>query len=418
MKNNHETGILCCLAVLAISVFSACTNNSVTMLYSVEFLGKDVLVTFADVNANDSDFVKVLDKSLAIKAQFPDDPLIDVFYKTWEKELPDKPMAEVFYNYCTRDFIYSDNISNYTVYEILRRECLAAYHYVAMHIAYRLERYGCRFVTGQSGLLYDTERFGEVVHYRLKNVKDTAIARQLIIAEGNINIWETYQLEEIGADFLDSEPEVQQSIQEYGQLASSILGWVKNEDCESIVNLLNKVEKEKLPSNLIFTSGKLEPAKNGLIPIFMLKSNHGGQSCMDGGTMIDAKTMIRKGQGGQKYYALAITLNSNGAKIFQHITGENVNRELAITVDGEVCCAPRVIGQIANGRLEIGGSFSKEEAGILEILIKSGKLMANCIVTNVCELSDEKIISSVCKTITNYLFRIPKNYGVRNKLCS
>ena len=61
---------------------------------------------------------------------------------------------------------------------------------------------------------------------------------------------------------------------------------------------------------------------------------------------------------------LQITLqfNADGAEEFKQVTEKNVGRQLAIVLDGELYCAPRINEAIGGGRASISGSFTEEEA--------------------------------------------------------
>ncbi|MBM3824046.1 MAG: protein translocase subunit SecD [Verrucomicrobia bacterium] len=56
------------------------------------------------------------------------------------------------------------------------------------------------------------------------------------------------------------------------------------------------------------------------------------------------------------------TLDAEGAEAFAKITRENVGRQLAIVLDGELYSAPRINGEIPLGKGEITGSFTANEA--------------------------------------------------------
>ena len=56
------------------------------------------------------------------------------------------------------------------------------------------------------------------------------------------------------------------------------------------------------------------------------------------------------------------TLNSKGADLFGAITRENVGRQLAIVLDGELESAPRINGPIEGGSGQITGSFTDQQA--------------------------------------------------------
>jgi preprotein translocase subunit SecD len=73
--------------------------------------------------------------------------------------------------------------------------------------------------------------------------------------------------------------------------------------------------------------------------------------------------------------AVAFTLNTDGARKFGRVTGENIGRQLAIVLDGRVQSAPEIQGRItSDGR--ISGSFTQEEVQNLSLVLRSGALPA------------------------------------------
>lgn len=69
-------------------------------------------------------------------------------------------------------------------------------------------------------------------------------------------------------------------------------------------------------------------------------------------------------------------MNAEGAKTWARMTRENVNRCIAVVLDGYVRSYPRVVGEIPTGSTEITGDFTIEEANDLANILKSGKLPA------------------------------------------
>jgi SecD/SecF fusion protein len=56
------------------------------------------------------------------------------------------------------------------------------------------------------------------------------------------------------------------------------------------------------------------------------------------------------------------TLNDNGAKRFAEVTRNNIHRQLAIVLDGQLYSAPEIQGAIETGNGQITGRFTPEEA--------------------------------------------------------
>ncbi len=68
--------------------------------------------------------------------------------------------------------------------------------------------------------------------------------------------------------------------------------------------------------------------------------------------------------------AVSISFDSEGAKIFDRVTGENVGRQLAIVLDGVVHSAPRIQDRISGGDAQITGNFTHDEAAKLAIVLR------------------------------------------------
>jgi len=73
---------------------------------------------------------------------------------------------------------------------------------------------------------------------------------------------------------------------------------------------------------------------------------------------------------------VSINFDKKGARIFERITGENVNKRLAIVLDDTVASAPVIQEKIAGGQARITGNFTLEEAKDLAIVLRAGALPA------------------------------------------
>lgn len=71
-----------------------------------------------------------------------------------------------------------------------------------------------------------------------------------------------------------------------------------------------------------------------------------------------------------------LEFNPDGAKRFEEITRQNVNRRLAIVLDGVVKSAPVIRERIPNGRANITGGFGMDEAKELALILRAGALPA------------------------------------------
>ncbi|XOV67385.1 MAG: protein translocase subunit SecD [Fluviicola sp.] len=73
-----------------------------------------------------------------------------------------------------------------------------------------------------------------------------------------------------------------------------------------------------------------------------------------------------------------LKMTDQGTEKWAQMTSENINRQVAITLDNVVYSAPNVNGAIKDGNTQISGGFSIEEAQSLAGLLNAGALPAPC----------------------------------------
>ncbi|MBI2399908.1 MAG: protein translocase subunit SecD, partial [Deltaproteobacteria bacterium] len=73
---------------------------------------------------------------------------------------------------------------------------------------------------------------------------------------------------------------------------------------------------------------------------------------------------------------VSLTFDSNGARVFERVTAQNVGKRLAIVLDGNVHSAPQIREAISGGKAQISGGFTYEEATDLAIVLRAGALPA------------------------------------------
>ncbi|MUM78243.1 protein translocase subunit SecD [Pseudodesulfovibrio sp. F-1] len=77
---------------------------------------------------------------------------------------------------------------------------------------------------------------------------------------------------------------------------------------------------------------------------------------------------------------VAISFNTRGGTIFANLTGENVNKRMAIVLDGKVHSAPVIQERISGGKASITGNFTNEEARDLAVVLRAGSLPAPVVI--------------------------------------
>lgn len=102
------------------------------------------------------------------------------------------------------------------------------------------------------------------------------------------------------------------------------------------------------------------------------------QTLLSGDTITDARVQIDSQDYNKPH--VTITFDKKGARIFERITGENVQKRLAIILDNKVYSAPVIQDKIAGGQARITGNFTMEEAKDLAVVLRAGALPAPVVI--------------------------------------
>jgi SecD/SecF fusion protein len=94
-----------------------------------------------------------------------------------------------------------------------------------------------------------------------------------------------------------------------------------------------------------------------------------GDAPLTGDVIVSAKAIMSKNRSDIR---LNLSMNNEGAKIWARITRDNINRCIAVVIDGFVRSYPRVMNEIKGGNTEITGNFSLAEAQYLSAILSSG----------------------------------------------
>ncbi len=142
------------------------------------------------------------------------------------------------------------------------------------------------------------------------------------------------------------------------------------------VNRMLKQVRSIFPRNLHF-AWCVKPNKTAdgteYIDLVALKANKENKCSLGGEVITDARQDYD--QNGR--VQVDMQMNTEGAKIWKRLTGDNINRQVAIVLDDYVYSYPNVQSEIAGGRSQIsGGDMTVEEAQDLANILKAGKLPA------------------------------------------
>ncbi|MFC1535215.1 protein translocase subunit SecD [Thermodesulfobacteriota bacterium] len=136
-------------------------------------------------------------------------------------------------------------------------------------------------------------------------------------------------------------------------------------------NSLEEAMKGNLPAGreiLYEVSVDSKTVSTKKIPYLLKK-----RTLLTGENITDASVMFDSSDN-QPYVSLSF--NRKGARIFERITGENIEKRLAIVLDNNVYSAPVIQDKISGGRAQITGQFTTENARDLAIVLRAGALTA------------------------------------------
>ncbi len=117
----------------------------------------------------------------------------------------------------------------------------------------------------------------------------------------------------------------------------------------------------------------LEPVNNmDIRPIYYVKK----KAELKGDIIKDARWEVARGGLDAGQAVVNLEMNREGARRFSRVTGVNVHKYLAIILDNTVYSAPQIRQKISQGRAQITGSFTPDDAKNLSIVLRAGALPA------------------------------------------
>ncbi|MDQ0478256.1 MULTISPECIES: protein translocase subunit SecD [Chryseobacterium] len=160
-------------------------------------------------------------------------------------------------------------------------------------------------------------------------------------------------------------------------LRSSGVGNIKLSDTAAVNKILNsKIAKDLRPANIKYTQFmwgyKPESTDANNLVLYAIRGNINQKAPVDGAVESARVNYDEMGR-----VVVDMQMDSKGSKEWKAMTAKNVNKSVAVTLDNVVYTAPNVVNEIPNGRTQISGNFSQEEAQDLVNVLGAGKLPAS-----------------------------------------
>ena len=381
----------------------------------------DVIKVLAD-NKSDEAFNTAL-ANAAKQATTSQDDVITLFVKEYKKLAPESSLAQIFATQQLKDKV-NQKTSDAEVEKVLRSEVKAAIDNSYNVLRTRIDRFG----VVQPNIQSLEDKMGRIM-VELPGIKEPERVRKLLQGSANLEFWETYTGKEISgylqsADMklrtllADAEPAAETeenaaaapavsktdslaaalkgesksevatleqlkkdhpllAILQVSNNAGPVVGYANYKDTADINRYLSMPEvAAQLPKDLRLKWGvspfEYDP-KAQTFELYAIKSTErSGKAPLEGDVVVDAKDEYD--QYGKP--AVSMSMNTDGARRWAQLTKQNINRSIAIVLDGYVYSAPNVNSEITGGNSQITGHFTPDQAKDLANVLKSGKMPA------------------------------------------
>ena len=390
----------------------------------------DVVETLAD-HKTDVAFTKAMEQARAEEEKSQDD-FITLFINAYHKNAPGHKLAEIFATQQLQGKV-SPQSSDAEVEKAIRAEVSAAIDNSFNVVRTRIDKFGVvqpniQKLEGQEGRIM----------VEMPGISEPERMRKLLQGSANLEFWETYNAQEIIPYLvqLDSQlanggeeeakadttaaakadttaavkeapkskfqikkdtkkadvkatPESQlaEAKKQHPLLAMlqttngnslALVGYASVRDTAAINKLIySKLAKQVLPSDVKLLWGA-KPADGlsvkNIFELYALKvTTTTGRAPLEGDVITDAKDQFDQVTGQPQ---VSMSMNTDGARRWAALTKANIDKAIAIVLDGVVYSAPRVNGEITGGQSSITGSFTIEDTKDLANTLKSGRMPA------------------------------------------
>ena len=392
----------------------------------------DVVENLAD-HKTDVAFTKSMEQARAEEETSQED-FISLFINAYHKNAPGHKLAEIFATQQLQGKVNPQSTDS-EVEKALRQEVQAAIDNSFNVVRTRIDKFGVvqpniQKLEGQEGRIM----------VEMPGISEPERMRKLLQGSANLEFWETYNAQEIipylvqldsrmandgqqeaKADTTAKDAEVADTVAAKkeapkakfqikndtkktavketpeAQLAEAkkqhpllallqttngnslaLVGYASVRDTAAINSIIySELAKQVLPSDVKLLWGAKPAdgiAAKNIYELYALKvTTTTGRAPLEGDVITDAKDQFDQITGQPE---VSMSMNADGARRWAALTKANIDKAIAIVLDGVVYSAPRVNGEITGGQSSISGSFTIEDTKDLANTLKSGRMPA------------------------------------------
>ncbi len=380
---------------------------------------EDVVKALAGDSQNDERFVAAADAAAAAIKSGQATDYVAAFVDAFESQTNGASLAQLFVSPDRSDITLES--TNADIESLLRTETEAAIDSSFDVLSKRISRFG----VAQPNIMRIPSSHRILVE--LPGVKEPQRVRDLLQGAAALEFWETYNAQEIvpalaaadryiaeqnkaAAEDEVVEEAAEEAATEEGLAAeieaadaqttespmgytrennplfalldpmyagSAVVGAAYQADIDAIDAYLNDPqvrEAANLPIDVDFKwAVKGSDALDGRFMLYAIKVAPDGKPNLAGNVVTEARGEFAQ-TGAVAEVSMA--MNGEGAAKWADLTGANINKAIAIVLDGYVYSAPTVNNKIEDGRSSISGDFTIQEANDLATVLSAGKVPA------------------------------------------
>ena len=297
--------------------------------------------------------------------------LVDLFAEEWEAVKGDKVLSTVFK-------IEGDDAA---VIAAVKEKADMAIDNSFKVLSKRIDRFG---VT-QPNIQKISGGNGRIL-VELPGVKEPERVRKLLQGTASLEFWPTFTSGEVYNQLLEAEKIIAAGSNDTTVVAPLREILALENTGYARIGIAHYADTAKINSYLSMPEVKAVLNK-GLIPMWSAKpiagsenhfelvaiKNEGNGAPLDGDAVAEARAQFAQDGGDAQ---VSMSMNREGAKVWARLTGDNIDRQIAIVLDGLVYSYPNVNDKIEGGNSSITGNFTPEEAQDLANVLECGKLPA------------------------------------------
>jgi len=229
------------------------------------------------------------------------------------------------------------------------------------------------------------------ISVEMPGIKDIDRVKKMLQTSAKLQFWEVQQAQEVYPYFQQLNTVIAASGDSIGvakntnlvnllqlnTLRANGVANIKLSDTAIVNKILNsEIAKNIRPANIKYTQFmwgyKPEANDPNNLVLYAIRGNITQKAPVDGAVESARVNYDELGR-----VVVDMQMDSKGSKDWKTLTGKNVNKPVAVTLDNVVYTAPNVVNEIPNGRTQISGNFSQQEAQDLVDVLGAGKLPAS-----------------------------------------